>query len=691
MSLIKKYKAELSEINDRYRENQTPLKNEDGTPHEKVLQRTRGGKEQSIIPNPYYVAREQVGNTDSLDSIYLNTDSIQSNWLKNTTETKSPDSFVHTKNPNEDNKIYFGNDYYERATKPLDSLYFFKNYVNGGIFDGMARSTIYFLPPTNKGDVPKFADALYGNDIFLAKELGTLFGTPGDRSHLFIRRKYAPGGRIFSNLRAKFIAAAVDTARVFAAGPDTHMDSILSIFSPRKETAFYNKDMLGLQVIGSPLGQHLRMRTALADFYARPKMGKSQSLLPTAFINSPSHFFQATPIRFGLGALNETLKLGASLIGGGYGINQSTYETVENDINYLLRNLLEPQSNFVQIPNPAFLQGVAMSADPFETKKGLVISPIKNYFEVDEFGFRSDKINMGGYKNPVEVRVETKSITGNVVNNFFSNFANLSDDVSFNVINFSEYDTEAALLEVGDNLDSDSDSPFEDDLVTLGFVYMDKNLNFSKHIQFRAFLTGLQETVNPDWNVGRYIGHPLTYHTYKGVQRTVVISFNIHAYSKKELASMWIKLNKLSSLCYPQYSKAVNTEQLPRPLAERDSLPQLGFSRMQAPIIRMHVGSMYKNIPGRFDSITYTVSENTPWETEGGFETPHIIEVVCNYVIIGHVMPELDNINSFDVFRTKKIDATKGTYSTRGQHAVAFQENKPKSNIAENIISDLVG
>jgi len=95
-------------------------------------------------------------------------------------------------------------------------------------------------------------------------------------------------------------------------------------------------------------------------------------------------------------------------------------------------------------------------------------------------------------------------------------------------------------------------------------------------------------------------------------------------------------------------------------------------------------------MPGYVQSLTYTVDDNSPWETEGGFETPHIMNIVCSYVIIGHVMPELDNINSFDVFRTKRFDVGKGEYKTEGDHVVAFQEKRPKFTLLNNIIEDLV-
>ena len=679
MSLFKKYKEDFSSINEKYRQDRV-----ESNSKERVLQKDNSAD--IPVPNPYYKVRDIINVEQSLAEQAYGIDKLALSWNSNSSFRKTPFSFKAVRNVNDSDQIFSGNKYYERVKDPNDRLYLFKDYSNGAFFDGLPKNSIYFLPPSKEGEDPEFVKELYGNDIFLAKELGTIFGVNGDRSGKFVRRKYQAGGRIFSELRSRFIAASVDAARVFAAGPDTAADSVLSIFSPRKETAFYNKDLLTLQVMGSPLGQHLRMRTSLADFYARPKMGTSDSLLPTAFINTPAHFFQATPIRFGLGALNAALKIGSQLWGGGM-INQTNYESVEKDINDKLR-----ESNIFETPpsskeSPLWIRTIV----PKDNMKDFVLRPLTSYFEKDELGFKVDKISIGGYRRPVSSTPSKTPLADGVINNFFSNFANLSDDVSFNVINFGEYSARKQIDEVyyneisdvRDDMVNDGTNPFIDDLITLGFVYFDKNLKYSKYLQFRALLSQVQETVNPDWNVGKYLGHPLNYHTYKGVNRDVQFTFKVHTYSKKELASMWIKLNKLSSLCYPQYTNIGVGE---------ESLDQISFSRMQGPIIRLHLGSMYKNIPGYIKSLTYSVDSSTPWETEGGFETPHIMEVTCNYTIIGHVLPELDNINSFDVFRTKRFDTSKGEYKTSGKHTIAFQENRPKFTLsAGNIVEELIG
>ena len=190
--------------------------------------------------------------------------------------------------------------------------------------------------------------------------------------------------------------------------------------------------------------------------------------------------------------------------------------------------------------------------------------------------------------------------------------------------------------------DSDN-NPFETDQITLGFVYFDENLNFNKSIQFKSYLTQFNETISPEWSAGKYLGHPVNYATYKGISsRTASIVFSVYAKNLYERDKNWQKLNKLASLCYPQYSKDAP-------------------NRMQGPIIRLHLGSIYKGMPGYITNLNFELLSGTVWDTYGR-ELPHGISVNIGYNIIGHVLPEMDKLNNFDVFRYKRFDTSKGRY-----------------------------
>jgi hypothetical protein len=138
-----------------------------------------------------------------------------------------------------------------------------------------------------------------------------------------------------------------------------------------------------------------------------------------------------------------------------------------------------------------------------------------------------------------------------------------------------------------------------------------------KYIIFRAFLSGIAETLTPDWGSERYIGRPDNVHVYQGVERSISFDFNVVPNSKQELPVLWEKLNYLVGLTYPTW-KSIGIGQ-----------------RMEAPFISLTIGDMYNDVPGFFSGLTVTVNDQSPWEIDNGFQLPHAIDVSCEFTHIG--------------------------------------------------------
>ena len=138
-----------------------------------------------------------------------------------------------------------------------------------------------------------------------------------------------------------------------------------------------------------------------------------------------------------------------------------------------------------------------------------------------------------------------------------------------------------------------------------------------KYIIFRAFLSGIAETITPEWNSERYIGRPDNVHVYQGVERTMSFDFSVVPNSKQELPILWEKLNYLVGLTYPTW-KSIGVGQ-----------------RMEAPFISLTIGDMYNDVPGFFSGLTVTVNDQSPWEIDNGFQLPHAIDVSCEFTHIG--------------------------------------------------------
>ena len=125
--------------------------------------------------------------------------------------------------------------------------------------------------------------------------------------------------------------------------------------------------------------------------------------------------------------------------------------------------------------------------------------------------------------------------------------------------------------------------------------------------RFRATITGLTETVSPQWDTNKFIGNPFPLYTYNQVERQVQFNFKVYSLSGAEHVAMWERLNFLTSLCYPQeYSNVYSANDISK---------QNNFTHATPPFIEFTLGSMYVDKPAFIDSLTYTVDDTYTWET----------------------------------------------------------------------------
>lgn len=135
-----------------------------------------------------------------------------------------------------------------------------------------------------------------------------------------------------------------------------------------------------------------------------------------------------------------------------------------------------------------------------------------------------------------------------------------------------------------------------------------------KPIFFRTLISGLTETVSPSWNTNKFVGNPYNFYTYTGVERNVSFNLKLYCMSPYELAINWEKITKLTQLTYP----FINKEKL-----------------MNAPIISFRIGDIYNSKIAFIESLTYTIPDNSTWETDGdaGY-LPKFIDVALTFKFI---------------------------------------------------------
>jgi hypothetical protein len=140
-----------------------------------------------------------------------------------------------------------------------------------------------------------------------------------------------------------------------------------------------------------------------------------------------------------------------------------------------------------------------------------------------------------------------------------------------------------------------------------------KKIGADKPLVFRATITGLTETSTPSWSSNKFIGNPYSFHMYDGVERSLAFNIKLAAASPVELNVIWERLKILTSYTYPT----------------------IGAGLVTPPIITFRLGDMYVDREVLLDSLTYTIPDESTWETKGeiGY-LPKVIDVALSMKFI---------------------------------------------------------
>ncbi len=199
------------------------------------------------------------------------------------------------------------------------------------------------------------------------------------------------------------------------------------------------------------------------------------------------------------------------------------------------------------------------------------------------------------------------------------------------------------------------------------FYFYDMRTN--QYLIFRGYIEGLTENVAPQWNSDRYVGRSEPVYSYVGAERDISFSLKFFAHTRFELNSIYVKLNKLTSMCYPQYKLDNNFSGT--------------LTRMKPPLVKMRLGELYGNSTGNVDpeggkisienkdlmgfikSISYTVPDESPWEIARGKRVPKYITSAMTFQVIHDEVPNM-NTQFFGFSGYSKSDKTPGYYKEDG-------------------------
>jgi len=152
-------------------------------------------------------------------------------------------------------------------------------------------------------------------------------------------------------------------------------------------------------------------------------------------------------------------------------------------------------------------------------------------------------------------------------------------------------------------------------------------------VPFVGSINGISEDVSPTWNSFKYIGSPFNIYRYGGVERSLKFNLKLYYRSSKERDVMISKINYLKSLAFPDSD--IRTIQF-----GGDKGPSSQYA-MAPNLVKITIGSLYKQIPGYIESLSFTIEDNTSWpsvdmydEDTKAFLYPSIVDVSLSLKII---------------------------------------------------------
>jgi len=168
-----------------------------------------------------------------------------------------------------------------------------------------------------------------------------------------------------------------------------------------------------------------------------------------------------------------------------------------------------------------------------------------------------------------------------------------------------------------------------------GFPLYFKDLRDNSYIVFRGYVYGLNENISSNWSSQVYLGRSEPVFGYEHATRDINFTLKLAPQSFSEFKMIYKKLNKLTSMCYPQYKKD-----------EKNFRGDKNRLRPVPPLTKLRMAELYgtkdNELNGFLKTLTYTYQTEALWEDIQGSRAPKFIDVMINYQVIHDQTPNLD-------------------------------------------------
>ena len=169
--------------------------------------------------------------------------------------------------------------------------------------------------------------------------------------------------------------------------------------------------------------------------------------------------------------------------------------------------------------------------------------------------------------------------------------------------------------------------PVNVESVENGMPFYFKDLRDNTYIFFRAYIEGLTENISPSYAPHNYIGRSEPVYTYERAEREISMTLKLVAQTSDELEMIYKKMDRLTSLCYPEY------------------VEDTYGNRMKPPLTKLRMGELFgkqnKEQLGYIKSISYAVDNSSTYETAVGKRVPRHVNATIGYQVIHDRAPRL--------------------------------------------------
>lgn len=116
-------------------------------------------------------------------------------------------------------------------------------------------------------------------------------------------------------------------------------------------------------------------------------------------------------------------------------------------------------------------------------------------------------------------------------------------------------------------------------------------------LSFHAFLASLSDDYTVNWETTEPYGRVDPVRTYKNTHRKIGLSFYVVSTSPEDFDEMWVKLNKLTTLAYPQFTEGRTVE-----TGDKQNRFIVPFSQLigAGPLVRIRLGDLFRSNYSKF-------------------------------------------------------------------------------------------